>query len=179
MKTFCALFFAVCLLGVSLLPSLAWATDKLDLTVSLKTLEMLDEPIRQTAIFAIIYIPDDENSKNEANLVKSLIDADTLKIENLKVVSQLVSVNDLNKLVGTRIAFLAHGLTGKNLDDVRAAAIANKIVTLTTNIDYVKAQKCILGVMTKPDVSVFYSKAAAEAAKIGFTESFLMLVDQV
>lgn len=50
---------------------------------------------------------------------------------------------------------------------------------MSTDLGCVKANKCILGLVSKPSVDIYYSKSAADAAKITFSPAFTMLVKQI
>ncbi len=171
-KTICA---AVVLLAL-LLATPAMATDQLDLSVGLKTLPLLNDKLSGSAVMAVIYDPANAESKSEADDVKTLIDAGLEVPGGVKITSLLVSTSDLAKLSGTKLAFVTKGGCTAAAG---AAATSSGILTMSTDIDCVRAGKCILGVVSKPSVEIYYSKAASDAAKIGFSQAFSMLVKQV
>ncbi|MGB9152941.1 MAG: hypothetical protein WCD70_07620, partial [Alphaproteobacteria bacterium] len=150
-----------------------------DLSVALKTLPLLTNKIASPASVAIIYDPASPESKSDADGIKSIIDGGIAAPGDLKLKAQLMSVGDLSGLSGTPIAFLAHGLPTSDYNAVSAAASAAGVLTICTDINCVKANKCVLGVASKPQVEVYYSPAAAEAAKISFAAAFTMLAKQV
>jgi hypothetical protein len=155
------------------------ATDQLDLKVGLKVLPLLTNKITGAATAAIVYDPANADSKAEADSIKAIIDGGIEAPGGIKLTSLLVGVGELGKLSGAKIAFLAQGISSANLDAVNKAASDAGVLTMSTDLDYVKANKCVLGVVSKPSVQIYYSKAAADAGKIGFAQAFTMLVTQI
>lgn len=170
----------ICALAFGLLAAYpAGATDKLDLSVALKTLPLLTNKIASPATVAIIYDPANAESKSDAEEIKSIIDSGIEAPGDIKMKSQMTGTNELSKLAGSQIAFLAHGLPAADYNEVSAAASAAGVLTICTDINCVKANKCVLGVASKPQVEVYYSPVAAEAARISFVSAFTMLAKQM
>jgi len=153
------------------------ATDQADLAVGMKTLPLLTNKITGTASLAIIYDPANPASKEEANGIKAVLDSG-FEAPDLKLTGVLVPVGDLGKMAGSRIAILTGGLSA-HYDAINNAAISNSVLTMSTDLDCVRANKCVLGLVSKPHVEIYYSKAAADAAKISFGQVFAMLVKQI
>jgi hypothetical protein len=154
------------------------AADQLDLSVGLKTLPLLDNKITGATVMAIVYDPANAESKAEANTVKSIIDAGLTGPGGIKISSLMVTTAELAKLSEAKLAYVTYGLKG-SYDAIGAAASSNGVLTMSTDLECVKANKCILGVVSKPSVEIYYSKTAADAAKMGFAQAFAMLVKQV
>jgi hypothetical protein len=155
------------------------ATDQLDLSTGLKTLLLMTNKIPNPATVAVIYDPADATSKEDAEVIKKNIDDGTGVPNGLKLAAQLVSTADFPKLHDVAVAFLAEGLPPSRLDDISNAAATGGVLTISTDLACVKTSKCVLGVVTKPRVEIYYSPAAAEAAHINFSSAFLMLVKQI
>ncbi len=164
-------------------PQWAWATDHLDLSVALKTLPMLTHKITGSAIVAIVYNPNNGESKADAIAIKSIIDDGYVSSGGVKLTAKLASTTDLSRNLsafsGARIAFLAHGLPVSDYAAVGAAASAAGVLTFCTDINCVKANVCVLGVISRPQVEVYYSPMAAEASNVSFASAFIMLVKQI
>jgi len=173
-KILAAAFFAV----VTLASGAALATDQLDISVGLKTLPLLNNKLSGSAVMAVVYDPADAQSKAEADAIVSAVGAGIDAPGGVKVTATLVSTAELAKLSQAKLAFVTGGLKGA-LDQVAAAAASNGVLTMSTDLDCVKANKCVLGIVSKPSVDIYYSKTAADNAKIGFAPAFAMLVKQV
>ena len=159
--------------------SSAWATDQRDISVALRTLPLLTHKITSPAAVAIVYNPANPESKTDAETIKSIIDGGLEAPGGTKLVAAMVSVAELTKLHDVKIAFLAHGLPSTDYASVSAAASATGVLTICTDTDCVKANKCILGIASKPQVEIYYSPVAAALADISFAPAFSMLVKQV
>lgn len=170
------------LLGLLLLlatPVLAFAeTDKSDLSVGMKTLPLLTDKITGNASLAIIYDPSNPASQREAGNVKAILDSGFEAPGDLKLRGVLVPVGDLGKLSGSRVAILTGGLRGY-YDAISRAASSRSILTMSTDMACVQAGKCVLGIASKPHVEIYYSKEAADNAKISFGQVFTLLVKQI
>lgn len=157
----------------------ALATDQVDLKVAFRVLPLLTNKIVSPATVGIVYAPDNPASAAEAKTVQSLIDGGLEAPGGVTLSSVLVPANDLKKLSDVKVAFLAKGLSASALDAVSQAAAAARILTMSTAIGYVRANKCVLGITSQPSVQIYYSKTAADSGKIGFAHAFEMLVSQL
>jgi len=156
----------------------AAATDQVDLSVGMKTLPLLTSKIEGMATVAIIYDPAVPASRDEAAGIKAVLDGEFVAPGDLKITALLVPANNLGKMAGSKIAVLTSGLNGY-YDAIDAAARAGNVLTMSTDLDCVRANKCVLGIVSKPHVEIYYSKIAADAAKIGFASAFTMLAKQI
>lgn len=150
------------------------ATDREDLAVGMRTLPLLTTAIIGEATLAIVYDPDNHASKEEADGIKAILDSEFEAPGDLKLVSALVPVGNLAKMAGSRIAVLTGGLSA-HYDAISAAAASSSILTMSTDMSCVRSNKCVLGIVSKPHVEIYFSKTAADAAKISFAEAFTML----
>ena len=166
----------VALVLVAGLPSQVFAVEKLDLSVGLKTLPLLTDKLSGTVTMAVVYDPANAASKSEADAVKAIADAGLEGPGGIKITAALVSTAELGKMAGAKLGFVTKGAC---TTAVSSASASNGVLTMTTDLDCVKAGKCVLGVVSQPSVEIYYSKSAAEAAKIGFAQAFSMLAKQV
>jgi len=126
---------------------------------------------------AIVYDPANAVSRTDAESIKKIVDSG-IKIQGGgKLDAILVSVSELGKLSRAKIAFLTPGLSA-HYTAINRATSAASIITITTDIECVRVAKCIIGVSTQPNLTIYYSKEAADNAKIEFSQAFSMLVKQ-
>jgi hypothetical protein len=149
----------------------ACAADQLDLKVGLKTLPLLTNKLSGSVTMAVVFDPSVGASKSEADSVVGLVGSGIEAPGGVTVTAKAVPVGDLAK-GDAKIAYVTTGL-GKSWDAVQQGA--SGILTMSTDLDCVKANKCILGIVSQPSVSIYYSKAAADAQKISFSDAFAML----
>ena len=154
------------------------ATDQADLAVGMKTLPLLANKITGTATLAIIFDPNNAASKEEAAGIKAILDSGFEAPGDLKITGVLVPVSDLDKMMGSKIAILTSGLSA-HYGAITKVATNNGVLTMSTDLGCVKANQCVLGIVSKPHVEIYYSKTAADAAKISFGQVFAMLVKQI
>ena len=166
---------AVCLLTTQL----ARATDKLDLSVAMKTLPLLSRALMSPVPVAVVYDPTIPESKADADTIKSVFDGGLEAPGDTKMNTSLVDIKALAGLSNFKIVFLTHGLSTADGEVVGLAASAAGCLTFCSDIDEVKANNCVIGLTSKPRVAVYYSPTAAENARISFVPAFTMLVKQV
>jgi hypothetical protein len=154
------------------------ATDAEDLSVGIKTLPLLTNKITGTATLAIIFDPTNSASKDEASKIKAILDGGFEAPGDLKLIGILVPVSDLKRLEGSKIAVITSGLSAY-FNSINHAAAANNILTISTDLNCVENNKCILGIISKPHVEIYFSKTAADEAQITFGQAFNMLVKQI
>lgn len=172
---FCIASFLISI--VSFAPVVA-DTDRDDLSVAMKVLPLLDEKLPDAVELSIVFNPSDAASKREADKIKTILDAGLQVPGGLRLISVLVPANDLNKITGTRIVVLASGLS-TYYGAIGNAVAGRSVLTLSTDLECVKEHKCILGIVSKPHVEIYYSKEAAEKAKIAFGQVFALLVTEI
>jgi hypothetical protein len=97
----------------------------------------------------------------------------------VKFTGVMVPVNDLSKLSDARVAFIMEGARS-SIDSIIAAANAAHVVTMSSDISCAQNNKCVLGILNGGgSIDIYYSQAAADAAKIQYAPAFLMLVKHV
>lgn len=154
------------------------ATTQVDVSVAIKTLPLLTSKLPNSVQVAILFDPSSPASKMEADGIKAILNEGQLETRGVKFTGILVPVNDLGKMVGSRIAFLTGGLAA-HYDAIHDTAANNNILTISTDLACVRANKCVLGIMSQPSVEIYYSKTAADTTKIVFGPAFTMLVKQI
>jgi hypothetical protein len=155
------------------------ATSELDLSVGLKTLPLLTTKPTNPVAMAVVYEAGNPVSKNDAEAIKAAVDAGLEIPGNIKVTAQLVSTAELGRLNGFKIAFLAQALSSTVFSSIHAAASKDGLLTISTDLQCVKSGKCVLGIVARPRVEIYYSPAAAQDAGIDFAPAFIMLAKQV
>ena len=169
--------FAITLVATTAEP--AWATDQLDLSVALKTLPLLTDKIAGSVKMSIVYDPASLDSKHDAEMIKATIDGGFEAHGNIKLTADLVSTLELQNVANGKLAILAHGTPQADYNSINAATSSAGVLTVSTDLECVKANKCVLGVVSRPRVEIYYSSGAAESAHISFSPAFTMLVKQI
>ncbi|MDR3449134.1 MAG: hypothetical protein P4M15_05210 [Alphaproteobacteria bacterium] len=155
----------------------AWATESSDLSVALKTLPLLTAQIASPATVAIIYDPANPASEADAQKMRSILESELQAPGDVKLIVRMVGTTGLSGLAGAAIAFLANGISPQDYDAIATAAAG--ALTICTDLPCVEANKCVLGIVSRPRVEVYYSPSAAEKSKVHFVSAFTMLAKQV
>lgn len=153
-------------------------TNKADLTVGMKTIPLLDTKLAGTVKLAILFDPANPDSKQEADRIKAILDGGFQTLDGLKLVGVLVPVDNLDMLRDSKIAVLSSGLAAY-YNAINNAVTGNGILTMSTDLGCVRAQKCILGIQSRPRVEIYYSKEAAQNANVVFGQVFSLLVTEI
>lgn len=171
------LLWICALLVTSLLTATANATDQKDLSIAEKTLPLLQNKLSGTVSVAIVFDPANPASKSDADAIKAALDAEP-NAAGLTLAPVMVPASDLSKILPTKMAIISYGMKSF-FDQIAAVAASAGTLTVSTDLDCVKSNKCVLGVVSAPAVDIYYSKAAADAGKIIFAPAFTMLVKQI
>jgi len=153
-------------------------TDQVDLSVGMKTLPLLTNKIQGSATVAIVFDPSEPASKEEALGIKGILEGEFTAPGDLKLSGLLVPVNELGKMAGSKIAVLTSGLNA-HYDAIGSAAATGDVLTMSTDLGCVEANKCVLGIVSKPHVQIYFSQSAADSLHLGFSSAFLMLVHKI
>ena len=151
------------------------ALSSSDVLVGLETLQLLSDKPSGTIVVAIVYDPSNRISSGDAEDVQSLFNHGIDVLSSIKPTGLMVPVNDLGKLSKARVAIIMQN-TQSSMGAIAAAANANHVLTMSSDLSCVKSGKCVLGMVTEPSTEIYYNKAAGEAAQIKFAPAFLMLV---
>ncbi len=165
-----SLFFSI--------PSLAKETERTDILVGLKTLPMLGDPLSPPVYMGIVYDQNNPQSKADAEAIKAVLGSGAKTQEGESVTGVMVPLSDIGKLSQVKMAFVTVGLKD-HFDTIAQAASAHNVLTMSADMDCVKANKCVLGIISKPVVEIYFSRIASETAKIDFDPAFIMLIKKV
>ncbi|HEU5048558.1 MAG TPA: hypothetical protein VFT64_12030 [Rickettsiales bacterium] len=166
-------------MSASLLCQPALATDQLDISTGLKTWLLVNE--RPTGVIKVAVLFDESNplSKADAQTIKDDMDKGIGIPGGVEVTAGLVASNDATQLAGARVAFLTDGMSETAIRTAGKTALKAGVLTISTNLNCVAMEQCIIGIISKPRVEIYYSATAAEAAHISFSPAFIMLVRQL
>ncbi len=165
----------LCLAGASV----ARATDQFDISTGLKTIYLLKEKIPMPVTVGVVYDAANEQSQNDAIVVKDNIDKSVGVPGGMTAVAKLVKNSDLTSLTGVKVIFVTQGLSTEMLLETNHAAATAGILSISTDLTCAASNKCVLGIVSKPRVEIYYSTVAAEASHIGFVPAFIMLAKPV
>jgi hypothetical protein len=158
-------------------PSAAWAdTTALDVKVGAKAAAFVEPALSGDIDTAIVFDPSNPASKADADAIAAALGGG-LAIKGGALKPKLVPVGDVGGLSGVKVMFVAHGV-GAGMTAVADASKANSILTISNDMSCVQSDQCVVGVESKPKVSIVVSKSATAAANLQFGAAFLMMVKE-
>ncbi len=151
-------------------------TSKKDIQIASRAVAFMTSAPTGAVTAAVVYDPANPASKVDADAIVAAIGGG-LKAGKATLSAKLVATDNLADMTGARVAFIADG-TGAQHAAIFADASAQSILVISTDMSCVDAGNCIVGVASKPKVSIVVSKAARAAAGIDFKPAFLMMVKE-
>jgi hypothetical protein len=166
--------------GIILLASApACATDQAQVKAGLKTVLALADKSGPSTLVAVLYDPHDPASQADAEAIVASITSGDAVPPGLKLTAQAMTLSSYSWIAHPKVAFLAQGFPQSAFPEVARISSLNGALTISTDLECVKAHECVLGVKAQPSVQIYYSPAAAEASRISFTPALIMLANQV
>jgi len=177
-RAMCSIALLVAVIIFAFSAARSAAMDKLDMTVGMKALPLLNNKITGNVKIAILFDPSQADSKKEAEAIKSIIDSGLDLPGDLSVDGFILPTSQLEKMAGSKIAIVTSNLNA-HYNDINSSAGLYGILTMSTDLDCVRSNKCVLGIVSKPRVELYYSRMAADNAKISFGQAFATLLKPV
>ncbi len=175
----CSVRGLIRLAGVFLCALLAFpaqATSLLDVRIGLKTLRLLSNKPSGPLTMLVVYDPGNAASKQEAQSIVAEFGDGLRASSDVMVTASLLPVGELARHEDVKLVFVTAGLA-RSWDLLQRQA--DGMLTITTDLDCVRADRCVVGIVSQPTVEIYYSRAAAEAQKIRFSDAFAMLAKNV
>jgi hypothetical protein len=136
-----------------------------------KALGFLD-PQPHGGLVAVIYATGDPASRADANAIVALF-GDGLASGGGAVTARAVDAAAFGDGAGYVAIILAAGAENAGL-----ATLRHGLLSITAADALVKSGQCVMAVHSQPRVDITVNRAAAQAAGVGFTAAFGMLVHE-
>ena len=169
-------FVVLCLLAGSPQTCAAQTTAR-DAQIIARALSFSDAGPTGTLEIGIVYAPDQANSLRQAESLRASI-GESLVAGRVTLRSRLVPVDHLDNVTGLAGLFVTSDL-GPHLDAIAATAQRLHIPTISNEMAYVRAGRCILAYSSQPNVEIVLNHDAANKAGVHFTQAFRMLVREL
>lgn len=166
----------LCLLAGSPQTCAAQTTAR-DAQIIARALSFSDAGPTGTLEIGIVYAPDQANSLRQAESLRASI-GESLVAGRVTLRSRLVPVDHLDNVTGLAGLFVTSDL-GPHLDAIAATAQRLHIPTISNEMAYVRAGRCILAYSSQPNVEIVLNHDAANKAGVHFTQAFRMLVREL
>jgi hypothetical protein len=156
-----------------------FATNAADLAIGIKILPLLTNKPTSAVHIAVIFDPLNNVSATDTQNIRASMDHDLEMPGGGKFIYETIPITELHRLSNFQIAFLAKGMSMSAYGAIATAASKFGVLTISTDLDCVRNNKCVLGIVSIPTVEIYFSKSAADSSKVSFSAAFLMLVKQI
>ena len=157
-------------------PCQAETTTK-DILVAVRTLGFVVDPPVGDVPLAVVFDPTLPQSVAELRTVVAALDGAS-RIGAVTVHPLPVPVADLNRLTDFRFVLLVGGVQGYR-QAIFEKTKGRGVVTISTDLDCVRAGFCVLGVAAQPRVQVLVNRLASQAAAVEFLVAFRMMITEL
>jgi len=176
LKTRGTYFLALVLSMLTGLHAVQAETSKKDMQIASRAVSFMADAPTGSVSAAVVYDPASAASKADADAIMAIIGGG-LKAGKATLTGRLVAANALGDLADAKVAFIASDASSQHAA-IFAEAAARSILVISTDMNCVDTDNCVVGVASKPKVSIVVSKAASSAAGLSFKPAFLMMVKE-
>ena len=151
-----------------------------DLAVAARSLAFLSQRPTGELRTVIIYAPDQEASRREAETIASILSGG-LSAGRVRLIASppvLITTSNLSALENKDVAFVT-GSLGAWHAAIAEASARRRIVTVSNDLTCVISGNCVMGVRSEPRVQVVINRKLAERSSIEFAPGFRLLVTEL
>jgi hypothetical protein len=169
-----AIFASICFYS-----SFSWAeTTPKDMQVLGRALGFLEKPLTGSVVVGVVYAPGNSASEADLKAVQDTL-AKGLKSGNVTLEAKAIPITALGSEINDlKVIFVTEGLSSQ-YEQIVAAIKDKGILSVTTDLGCVQAEKCAVGVKSEPKVEIIVSRAAAGAVGVAFSASFRMMIKEI
>ena len=147
-----------------------------DLQVAARALSFMEKPLNGTVRVGILHSPDNARSLAQARAVRDLLGSG-MRVGNVELRPVLVASADVVR-IAVDLVFLTESATAADAHAAKAA-MRNRVPCVTTDIEQVSAGACLMGVQSRPKVSIIVNRAAADASGVKFATVFRVMITEL
>jgi hypothetical protein len=145
-----------------------------DIEIIAKALGFLD-PAPHGGMVAVLYGPGDAGSKKDADAIVALF-GDGIESAGGTVQARAIEVGAFGAGAGYVAIIIAAGAEDRS---GIVSPGAHRLLSITAVDSLVRSGQCVMAVHSQPRVDITVNRAAAQAAGVGFTAAFGMLVHEI
>lgn len=150
-----------------------------DLGVAARSLAFLAQRNTSELRTIIIYAPEQESSRREAEAIASIL-SNSFSAGKVRLIASapvMIAASNLSAMENRDVAFVT-GSLGAWHSTIAEASARRKIVTVSNDLSCVTSGHCVLGVRSEPRVQVIINRKLAERSSIEFAPGFRLLVTE-
>ena len=161
-------------------PAQAEETTAKDLAVAARSLAFLSQRPTGELRTVIIYAPDQDASRREAEAIASILSGSFTagRVRLIATPPVLIAASNLSALDNKDVAFVT-GSLGAWHAAIAEAAARRHIITVTNDLACVISGNCVMGVRSEPRVQVVINRKLADRSSIEFAPGFRLLVTEL
>ena len=178
--TTCLLAWLLTFVSLPTRPAQAQEMTTKDLAVAARSLAFLSQRATGELRTVIIYAPDQEASRREAEAIASILSGGFTagRVRLIASPPVLIAASNLSALENKDVAFVT-GSLGAWHAAIAEASARRRIVTVTNDLACVISGNCVMGVRSEPRVQVVINRKLAERSSIEFAPGFRLLVTEL
>ena len=152
-------------------------TTMKDVMVAVRTLGFVENPPQGPVDFAVIYDPTKEDSINDKDNTYAVLDGGT-PVGPAIIRTVPITISELSRLKEFKFILLTAGID-KIIPKITELTKNTGILTISTNLDYVRKGQCVLGIVSEPMVKVLINRDASNNNGISFAVFFRMMITEI
>lgn len=169
----CVVSGIFCVLCLSL-PGTGHATTLNELKVGVRIIDFMTPPPHGRTAVAVIYDGDNDASVADAQTIREWISSGVSSVK-AELVPELVEAHRLDHAPACKVAIVAVGTTPALNEPIRGYAVKNHTLTISADMDCLRAGGCAVGVAGFPRVQIVINREATSSQKVEFSEAFRMM----
>jgi hypothetical protein len=158
----------------ALIPGLCSGTTIKDVKIGLHVLDFIATPIETQASFGIIFDAHNRESSENAKLINNFLTREAARNQAVPR-PLLVDIRQLDAIPPLRAAIIADKMK-PYFETLSAFGRRTATVTMSSDLDCVRANKCTIGISSAPKVEIIVSTQQVQASAIQFSDAFRMMV---
>jgi len=161
-------------LACLLFPMAGSATSPKDIKIGLHVIDFVTNPPAGRNTVGVIY---DSKVKESADDAQAILDSLKSAMSRSGAKAELIDIHDIDDAAGLRAIIVADHMK-PYYDRLAAYGRHVGVLTISTDLECVRASKCTVGIASAPRVEVIVSAQQAQASGIQFSEAFRMMVTE-
>lgn len=149
------------------------AAQSKDLEVAARTFKFIEGAPSGSATIGIVSDPSVPDSTAQADAIASAL-AGGKSIGSVTLTPKVIAPDGIS---GVDLLFVTNGLAASH-STIGAAAKAQKLLTISTDMACVASQHCVMGVQSQPKVQIIVSRSATDATGLVLNQALKMMVEE-
>ena len=165
-------------LFLCIMPIVSYAeTSMKDIMVAVRTLGFVSNPPVGRIDFAVIYDPSNPLSVHDKDNAYAVLDGGT-PVGQAIIRTMPFTISEIDRIKEFKFVLLTSGIDDY-IPIISKVTKNSGILTITTNLEYVRKGYCVMGVVSEPTVKVLINRQIANNNGISFAVFFRMMIMEI